>query len=59
MEGLWANDLPLFDDDVGTCFDEDFCDAFHFGALAQDKSRVLNDQDVPKRVDMMWFVIVK
>ena len=30
-----------------------------FGALTHDESRVLYDQDVPKRVDMMWIVIMK
>ena len=30
-----------------------------FGALTHDESRVLHDQDVPKRVDMVWFVIMK
>ena len=30
-----------------------------FGALTHDVSRVLHDQDVPRRVDRVWFVIVK
>ena len=30
-----------------------------FGALTHDESRALHDQDVPRRVDRVWFVIVK
>ena len=30
-----------------------------FGALTHDESRVLHDQDVPRRVDMMYFVKMK
>ena len=31
-------------------FDEDICEAISFGALSQTYSRVLHDQDFPKRV---------
>ena len=31
-------------------FDEDICEAISFGALSQAYSRVLHDQDFPKRV---------
>ena len=31
-------------------FDEDICDAMSFGGLSQAYSRVLHDQDFPKRV---------
>jgi len=30
-----------------------------FGALTHDESRVLHDQDVPRRVDRVWFVKMK
>ena len=30
-----------------------------FRALTHDESRVLHDQDVPRRVDMLWFVKLK
>ena len=35
---------------VGTCFWWDICEAYSFGALSQAYSRVLHDQDFPKRV---------
>jgi len=31
-------------------FDEDICEAYSFGALSQANSRVLHDQDFPRRV---------
>ena len=30
-----------------------------FGALTHDESRVLHDQDVPRRVDRVWVVKLK
>jgi len=30
-----------------------------FGALTHDESRVLHDQDVPRRVDRVWVVNVE
>ena len=44
---------------VGTCFDEDICEAFHLELYHTTISRVLHDQDFPKRVDMMCFVNMK
>ena len=44
---------------VGTYFDDDICEAFHLELYHTTISRVQHDQDFPKRVDMMCFVIVK
>ena len=47
------------EENVGTYFDDDICEAFHLELYHTTISRVLHDQDFPKRVDMMCFVIVK
>ena len=36
-------------------FDEDICEVISFGALSQAYSRVLHDQDFPRRVDNVVY----
>ena len=39
-------------ENVGTCFDEDVCEEYFIWSSTHDESRVLHDQDVPRRVDV-------
>ena len=45
---VWMRVLEL-------AFDEDICEAMSFGALSQAYSRVLHDQDFPRRVDNVVY----
>ena len=54
----WGDDLSYqipWHGFVGTCFWWDICEAMSFGALSQAYSRVLHDQDFPRRVDNVVY----